>query len=110
MGYIWQDNFKYYIGLDCINRFAKDLLEIETEINFKLNRPMDFVKEDELYHETNNNCHRSSKTCIIKVRDYDHETGKYRGPACQMCNLRYKQQNFSPVIFHNGSSYDFNLL
>ena len=27
-----------------------------------------------------------------------------------MCILRYKQQNFIPVIFHNGSGYDFNLL
>ena len=27
-----------------------------------------------------------------------------------MCNLRYKQQNFIPLIFHNGSGYDFNLL
>ena len=27
-----------------------------------------------------------------------------------MCNLRYKQQNFFPVIFHNGSGYDFILL
>ena len=27
-----------------------------------------------------------------------------------MCNLRYKQQNFIPVIFHISSGYDFNLL
>ena len=27
-----------------------------------------------------------------------------------MCNLRYKQQNSIPVIFHCGSGYDFNLL
>ena len=27
-----------------------------------------------------------------------------------MFSLRYKQQNFIPVIFHNGSGYDFNLL
>ena len=27
-----------------------------------------------------------------------------------MCNLRYKQQNFIPVIFQNSSGYDFNLL
>ena len=27
-----------------------------------------------------------------------------------MCNLRYKQQNFIPVKFHNGSGCDFNLL
>ena len=48
--------------------------------------------------------------CINKVRDHCHETGKYRGPACKICNLRCKQQNFIPVIFHNGSGYDFNLL
>ena len=27
-----------------------------------------------------------------------------------MCNLRYRQQNLIPVVFHNGSGYDFNLL
>ena len=33
----------------------------------------------------------------------------YRGPACKICNLRYKQQIFIPVVFHNGSGYDFHL-
>ena len=54
---------------------------------------MIFTEEDKLYHETNNICHICSKTCINKVRDHCHETGKYRGPACKICNLRYKQQN-----------------
>ena len=71
---------------------------------------MIFYKEDELYHETNNTCHIGSKTCTNKVRDHCHETGKHRGPACRMCNLRYKQQIFIPVIFHNRSGYYFNLL
>ena len=71
---------------------------------------MVFTEEDKLYHETNNTCHVCSKTCINKVRDHCHGTGKYRGPACKICNLRYKQQNFIPVLFHNGSGYDFNLL
>ena len=117
VGYTWQGNFKHYFGLDCIKRFARDLLEIETENNFKHNEKMIFTEEDKLYHETNNTCHICSKTCINprsgytdKVRDHCHETGKYRGPACKICNLRYKQQNFIPVIFHNGSGYDFNLL
>ena len=69
-----------------------------------------FNEEDKLYHETNNTCHICSKTCINKVGDHCHETGKNRGPACKICNLRYKQQNFIPVTFHNGSGYDFNLL
>ena len=117
VGYTWQGNFKHYFGLDCIKRFARDLLEIETENNFKHNEKMIFTEEDKLYHETNNTCHICSKTCINprsgytdKVRDPCHETGKYRGPAFKICNLRYKQQNFIPVIFHNGSGYDFNLL
>ena len=110
VGYFWQGNFKYYFHLHCIKRFISDLSEIETENNFKRNKQMIFNEEDKFYHEINNTCHICSKTCIYKVRDHCHETGKYREPACKICNLRYKQQNFIPVIFHNGSGYDFNLL
>ena len=85
VGYTWQGKFKHYFGLGCIKRFARDLLEIETENNFKHNEKMIFTEEDKLYHETNNTCHICSKTCINKVRDHCHETGKYRGPACKIC-------------------------
>ena len=44
------------------------------------------------------------------MRGHCHETAKQRGPACYICNLKYKQQNFLPVIFRNSSGYDFNLL
>ena len=108
--YNWQSNFKYYLGVDCIKRFASDLLEIETKNNFKRNKQMIFNKEDKLYHETNNTCHICGKTCINKVRDQSREAGTYRRPACKIRNLRYKQQNFNPVILHNGFGYDFNLL
>ena len=107
VGCTWQGNFKHYFGLGCIERVAR---EIETENNFKHNEKMIFTEEDKIYHEINNTCHICSKTCFDKVRDHCHETGKYRGPACKICNLRYKQQNFIPVIFLNGSGYDFNLL
>ena len=43
-----------------------------------------------------------------KVRDHDHYTGKYRGAAHSICNLRYSTQK--DVLFHNGSNYDFNLI
>ena len=48
LGYIWHSNFKFYFGLDCIKRFARDLLEIETENSFKRNEKMVFDKEDKL--------------------------------------------------------------
>ena len=37
-------------------------------------------------------------------------TGKYRGAAHSLCNLRYQEQRNIPVIIHNGSNYDFHLL
>ena len=109
MGYIWKGNFKYYFGLDCIKRFARDLLEIETENNFKRNKQM-IINNDKVYHNATNTCYICGNTFINKVRDHSHETDKYRGPARKTCNLRYKQQKFIPIIFHNGSGYDFNLL
>ena len=39
-----------------------------------------------------------------KVRDHCHYTGKYRGAAHSICNLRYKIPREIPVVFHNGST------
>ena len=37
-------------------------------------------------------------------------TGKYRGAAHNICNLRYKTPKEIPVIFHNGSTYDHHFI
>ena len=50
VGHTWQGNFKPYFCLGCIKRFARDLLEIETENNFKHNEKMISTEEDKLYH------------------------------------------------------------
>ena len=47
---------------------------------------------------------------LMKVMDHDHYTGKYRGAAHSICNLRYKTQEDIPVVIHNGSNYDFHLI
>ena len=44
-----------------------------------------------------------------KVRDHCHYTGRYRGPACNSCNLKYRKPKFIPVFFHNLSGYDSHL-
>ena len=43
-----------------------------------------------------------------KVRDHDHYTGKYRGAAHSKCNLEYQIPIEIPVVFHNGSKYDYH--
>ena len=45
-----------------------------------------------------------------KVRDHCHYTGKYRGAAHNICNLRYKVPKEIPVVFHNGSTYDYHFI
>ena len=43
-----------------------------------------------------------------KVRDHCHYRGKYRGAAHNICNLRYKVPKEIPIVFHNGSTYDYH--
>ena len=75
--------------------------------------------------EEENKIHREQKVCYIckkrfstdndnkkyhKVRDNCHYTGKYRGPAHNIFNLRYKTPKEIPVVFHNGSTYDYHFI
>ena len=39
-----------------------------------------------------------------------HYTGKYRGAAHDICYLRYKTPKEIPVVFHNGSIYDYHFI
>ena len=45
-----------------------------------------------------------------KVRDQCHYIGKYRGAAHSICNLRYKTSKEIPIVFHNGSTYDYHFI
>ena len=42
-----------------------------------------------------------------KVSDHCHYTGKFRGVAHSICNLRYKVPQEIPVKIHNGSKYEY---
>ena len=44
-----------------------------------------------------------------RVRDHCHFTGKFRGAACNSCNLKLKRQNNISVFFHNLAGYDSHL-
>ena len=59
-----------------------------------------FICEKRFFEDAENN--------YIKVRD--HYTGKYRSAAHKICNLMYNAPREIPVIFHNGSSYDYHFI
>ena len=65
------------------------------------------ICDKELCTDKNND--QEFKSCR-KVRDHFHYTGKYRGGAHSSCNLRYKIPKEIPVIFHNGSTYDYHFI
>ena len=52
----------------------------------------------------------SERNKHYKVRDHCHYTGKYRGADHNICNLRYKIPKDIPIIFHNGSTYDYHFI
>ena len=45
-----------------------------------------------------------------KVRGHCHYTGKFRGVALSICNLRYKTPKEISVAFHNGSTHDYHFI
>ena len=44
-----------------------------------------------------------------RVRDHCHYTGRYRGPAHNSCNLKYRKPKSISVFFRNLSGYDSHL-
>ena len=69
------------------------------------------AKEEEEDYNNQKVCYICKKEFIDdKVRDHCHYTGKYRGAAHNTCNLRYKIPKNIPVIFRNGSTYDYHFI
>ena len=64
---------------------------------------------DKLVYDNSTLCHIcSEKLGNDRVRDHCHLTGKFRGTAHKACNLKYRVQQFFPVVFHNLSGYDIH--
>ena len=45
-----------------------------------------------------------------KVRDHCYYTGKYRGSAHRICNLKCNVPNEIPLVFQNVSNYDYHFI
>ena len=45
-----------------------------------------------------------------KVRDHIYFTGRYRGAAHSICNLKYSVPKNISIVFHNGYNYDYHFI
>ena len=106
----------YYRGDDAISRFCKEIRAIAYEkISFCKRQMIELTLEERKEYKDATYCHIYKKVFgdkkkHRKVRDHDHYTGKYRGATHSICNLRYSAPKDIPVLFHNGTNYDFNLI
>ena len=96
-----KNRHKFYRRKDCIKRFCNDLKELATEIINYEEKEMTLLKDTEItLYESQKVCHickekfcndinkKSKYAYYHKVRDHCHYTGKFRGAAHNIWNLR----------------------
>ena len=87
-------------------------------INYEKKEMIPLTKKEEKKHNKREVCHICKKRFsnddnnkkYHKIRDHCHYTGKYRSAAHDICNLRCKIPKEIPVVFHNGSTYDYHFI
>ena len=87
-------------------------LESDVKIISELgNEPMKITPEEQEEFNQASTCWICEKLLNIqdRVRDHCHFTGRYRGAACNICNLKYRKPNNISVFFHNLTGYDSHL-
>ena len=112
-----KNKLDYYRGKDSLKRFCQDskkqarsIIYFEKkEMNLTPEEEFSFYMEDKCY-KCNNLFYKDEKNNYIKARDHCHYTGKYRGAVHKICNLMYNTPREIPVVFHNGSSYDYHFI
>ena len=112
-----KNKLDYYRGKDCTKKFCKDLREHAPKIiNYEKKKMIPLTAKKEKKHNKQKICYICKKEFDTsdkkyhKVRDHCHYTGNYRGAAHNICNLRYKTPKEIPVVFHNGSTYDYHFI
>ena len=87
-------------------------LEEDVKIISELgNEKMIITPEEQEQFNQASNCWICGKLLNLqdRVRDHCHFTGRYRGAACNICNLKYCKPNNISVFFHNLTGYDSHL-
>ena len=103
----------YYRGKNCMKNFCLDLRKHATKIIYYEKKEMiPLTKEEKRAHRIQRRCYiyRKKFSTDDNNKKYHKVTGKYRGAAHDICNLRYKIPKEIPVVFHNGSTYDYRFI
>ncbi|GBM36636.1 hypothetical protein AVEN_221915-1 [Araneus ventricosus] len=104
--------FRYTEGKCCETLYGGYLKEKE-ELAAKLTSivPIDMTRQNELDFRSATHCFICKKTLKgDRVRDHDHQTGRYRAAVHSSCNLKFRLSKKFPVVFHNLKNYNGHLI
>ena len=97
-------------GANAMDVFIKWLEEDVKAIANIEPKQMIFTEEDRKHFNKASDCWICGEYLANdRVRDHCHFTGRYRGPAHNSCNLKYRKPKSISVFFHNLSGYDSHL-
>ena len=112
-----KNKLNYCRGKYCMKKFRKELIEHATRIiNYEKKKIIPLAKEEKINYDDQQICYICKKEFDKSdkkhqnVRDHCHYTGKYRDATHNVCKLRYKVPKEIPVVFHNGSTYDYHFI
>ena len=106
-----------YVGVNCVQVFVDYIINLAKVVKLALNHfptlPYIPMAEKETWYQECTSCvicKKAFERLDDKCFHHCHTTGTIFGVAHIECNLKFKRQRFLPIVFHNGSKYDFHLL
>ena len=112
-----KNKLNYYRDKDCMKKFSKDLREHASKIiNYEKKKMIPLTTEEKIYHNKQKICYickkefNNNEKNNYKVRNHCHYMSNYIDAAHNICNLRYKVPKEIPIVFHNGSIYDYHFI
>ena len=105
-------------GKDCMKKFCEFLREhVMKVINLKNKKMKLLTKEEQESYKNSKICYickEKFENKYLKDKKYlkvrDHYTVEYRGTAHSICNLKYSVPKKNPIVFHEGSNYDYQFI
>ena len=117
---IIKNKYDVYRGRDFMKKFCESLGEHANKIiNFQKKKMKFLRKEQQESYENASICYICKENFenkylkgkkYRKVRGPCHYTGKYRGAAYSICNLKCSEPKKIHIVFHNGSNYDYHFI
>ena len=102
-----------YVGEDAATHFLSTLLEMDKKYTEEIGKtePIVMSEEDEIAFQRAEKCHICTGGLgSDKVRDHDHQSGKYIGAAHNICNLHRNEKKKIVGYAHNFSGYDSHII